>query len=176
MRDAHIGRKLHAISPLRIRPRPPCSCPLALSGYSTFSGQSVSQARCQSSPNTIVARVTGSRFITATTKAMRARHPCLCLAGLTRHSGDFERLASHLAPTRRVICPDQRGRGRSQHDANWLNYHPGTYVDDMRTLLRELRLERAIVVGTSLGGVIAMVMASYTSAPACRCRAQRRRT
>lgn len=86
--------------------------------------------------------------------------PVLCLAGLTRHSGDFARLAEFLAPTRRVICPDQRGRGRSQHDSNWLNYHPGTYVDDMWLLLRELGLERVIVIGTSLGGVMAMLMAS----------------
>jgi len=86
--------------------------------------------------------------------------PVLCLAGLTRHSGDFARLAASLAPTRRVICPDQRGRGRSQHDPNWLNYHPGTYVDDTWILLRELGLERVIVIGTSLGGVMAMLMAS----------------
>jgi pimeloyl-ACP methyl ester carboxylesterase len=57
-----------------------------------------------------------------------------------------------------VIVPDQRGRSRSQYDANWLNYHPGTYVDDMWTLLRELSVERLIVVGTSLGGLMAMLM------------------
>jgi len=86
--------------------------------------------------------------------------PVLYLPGLTRNSKDFERSASHLAPARRVICPDQRGRGRSQYDINWLNYHPGMYVDDTFTLLRELGLERVIVVGTSLGGVMAMLMAS----------------
>ena len=42
--------------------------------------------------------------------------PVLCLTGLTRNATDFERLAQELAAERRVICPDYRGRGRSQHD------------------------------------------------------------
>ena len=86
--------------------------------------------------------------------------PVLCLHGLTRNSRDFAALAEHIAPARRVIVPDQRGRGRSQYDAQWLNYHPGTYVDDMWTLLRELSIERVIVVGTSLGGLMALLMAA----------------
>ena len=86
--------------------------------------------------------------------------PVLCLHGLTRNSRDFAALAEHIAPARRVIVPDQRGRGRSQYDSHWLNYHPGTYVDDMWTLLRELSLERVIVVGTSLGGLMTMLMAA----------------
>jgi pimeloyl-ACP methyl ester carboxylesterase len=89
-----------------------------------------------------------------------AKVPVLYLPGLTRNSADFDRSATHIAPGRRVISADQRGRGRSQRDFNWLNYHPGMYVDDMWILLRELRIERVIVVGTSLGGVMAMVMAS----------------
>ena len=86
--------------------------------------------------------------------------PVLCLHGLTRNSRDFAALAEHIAPARRVIVPDQRGRGRSQYDPQWLNYHPRTYVDDMWTLLRELSIERVIVVGTSLGGLMAMLMAA----------------
>jgi len=86
--------------------------------------------------------------------------PVLYLPGLTRNSGDFDRSARHIAPTRSVYSIDLRGRGRSQYDTNWLNYHPGMYVDDVWMLLRELRLDRVVVVGTSLGGVIAMVMAS----------------
>jgi pimeloyl-ACP methyl ester carboxylesterase len=86
--------------------------------------------------------------------------PVLCLHGLTRNSRDFAALAAHIAPTRRVIVPDHRGRGRSQYDPHWLNYHPGTYVDDMWTLLQELSIERVIVVGTSLGGLMATLMAA----------------
>lgn len=86
--------------------------------------------------------------------------PVLCLAGLTRNSKDFERTAARIAPARRVICVDQRGRGRSQYDISWLNYHPGVYVDDMWLLLQALGLERVIVIGTSLGGIMGMVMAN----------------
>jgi len=86
--------------------------------------------------------------------------PVLCLHGLMRNSRDFVELAEHIAPTRRVIVPDQRGRGRSQYDAQWMNYHPGTYVEDMWTLLGELSIPRVVVIGTSLGGLMAMVMAA----------------
>jgi pimeloyl-ACP methyl ester carboxylesterase len=89
-----------------------------------------------------------------------SKAPVLCLHGLTRNCRDFALLAEHIAPTRRVIVPDQRGRGRSQYDTQWLNYHPGTYVDDMWTLLGELSVTRLVVVGTSLGGLMAMLMAA----------------
>ncbi len=89
-----------------------------------------------------------------------SKAPVLCLHGLTRNSRDFAALAEHIAPARRVLAPDQRGRGRSQYDAHWLNYHPATYVEDMWTLLRELSVERLIVIGTSLGGLMAMLMAA----------------
>jgi pimeloyl-ACP methyl ester carboxylesterase len=88
----------------------------------------------------------------------RERSPVLCLHGLTRNCRDFEALALHIAPRRRVITPDQRGRGRSQYDPTWMNYHPGVYVEDMWTLLSELSIGRVIVVGTSLGGLMAMLM------------------
>jgi pimeloyl-ACP methyl ester carboxylesterase len=88
------------------------------------------------------------------------RVPVLCLHGLTRNCKDFESLATHLAARRRVITPDQRGRGASQYDSTWTNYHPGVYVEDMWTLLSELALERVIVVGTSMGGLMAMLMAA----------------
>jgi pimeloyl-ACP methyl ester carboxylesterase len=86
--------------------------------------------------------------------------PVLCLHGLTRNSRDFAALAEHIAPARRVLVPDQRGRGRSQYDTHWLNYHPGTYVEDTWTLLRELPVERVVVIGTSLGGLMALLMAA----------------
>ena len=89
-----------------------------------------------------------------------SKAPVLCLHGLTRNSRDFAALAEHIAPARRVIVPDQRGRGRSQYDTHWLNYHPGTYVDDMLTLLGELSVARLVVVGTSLGGLMAILTAA----------------
>jgi pimeloyl-ACP methyl ester carboxylesterase len=89
-----------------------------------------------------------------------SKAPVLCLHGLTRSCRDFEKLALRIGPARRVITPDQRGRGRSQYDAHWLNYHPGVYVDDMWRLLRENALARVVVIGTSLGGLMAILMAA----------------
>ncbi len=86
--------------------------------------------------------------------------PVICLPGLTRNSRDFDDLAHHLAHRRRVITIDFRGRGFSDYDENWRNYHPLTYVADVWTLLDLLRIKRIIVVGTSLGGLCAMVMAT----------------
>jgi pimeloyl-ACP methyl ester carboxylesterase len=87
------------------------------------------------------------------------RIPVLCLPGLTRNCMDFGVLATHIQPRRGVITPDMRGRGRSQYDANWLNYQPLTYVDDVWSMLQQLGVPRVIVIGTSLGGLMAMLMA-----------------
>lgn len=82
--------------------------------------------------------------------------PVLCLTGLTRNSKDFRELAERLAGQRRVICPDYRGRGRSAYDPSWQNYTPTTYLNDVFQILSALNLHRVIVVGTSLGGLLAM--------------------
>ena len=82
--------------------------------------------------------------------------PVLCLTGLTRNSKDFSELAPRLASQRRVICPDYRGRGESAYDPNWRNYMPTTYLNDVFHILSALNLHRVVVVGTSLGGLLAM--------------------
>jgi pimeloyl-ACP methyl ester carboxylesterase len=84
----------------------------------------------------------------------------LCLPGLTRNSRDFEALAPHLAGRYRVVCPDLRGRGYSARDPVWQNYQPATYIADLTALLRVLGLRRVAIVGTSLGGLLAMILAS----------------
>jgi pimeloyl-ACP methyl ester carboxylesterase len=86
--------------------------------------------------------------------------PVICLPGLTRNSRDFEDLATYISDRRRVITPDLRGRGFSDHDPDWRNYHPLTYVKDTWTLLDTLGIEQVIVVGTSLGALIAMAMSA----------------
>jgi len=87
----------------------------------------------------------------------------VCLPGLTRNSKDFEDLATQLAGLEqrpwRVLCPDLRGRGRSDYDPRPANYHPGTYVADTWRLLDELGVQRVALVGTSLGGLMSMIMA-----------------
>jgi len=89
-----------------------------------------------------------------------AAPPVLCLHGLTRNSADFEDLAPHLAARRRVLAMDVRGRGRSERDPNWRNYHPGTYVADTLSLLDRERLARVVLIGTSMGGIISMMLAA----------------
>jgi len=84
--------------------------------------------------------------------------PALCLPGLARNSRDFLDLAARLVPARRVICPDLRGRGHSAHDPDWRRYAPASYVADAWTLLDALGLARVVVIGTSLGGLMAMIM------------------
>ena len=90
--------------------------------------------------------------------------PVICLPGLTRNSRDFEELATYLSSRRRVITPDLRGRGFSQHDPEWRNYHPATYVQDTWTLLDSLGIDGIIVIGTSLGALCAMAMSAQQSA------------
>jgi pimeloyl-ACP methyl ester carboxylesterase len=92
------------------------------------------------------------------------RLPVLCLPGLTRNCRDFEISALRIQKTRRVLSPDLRGRGRSQHDPNFLNYHPGTYVGDLARLLADAGVDKAILFGTSLGGILSMLIAAATPA------------
>ena len=82
----------------------------------------------------------------------------LCLPGLTRNGKDFGAIAERLRRRHRVICPDQRGRGRSQRDPDAAHYAPMRYVQDMFTLLDTLGLPRVTVIGTSLGGLMGMLM------------------
>lgn len=84
----------------------------------------------------------------------------ICLPGLTRNSKDFHDLATRLATNYRVLCLDLRGRGQSEHDPKWRHYHPGTYARDVWTLIDRLAIRKFIIIGTSLGGMIAMVMSS----------------
>lgn len=83
----------------------------------------------------------------------------VCLPGLTRNARDFEGLAGRIAGQWRVICPDMRGRGDSQYAKNSATYNPLQYVQDINALFDELRIERFVVVGTSLGGLMAMLLA-----------------
>ena len=85
--------------------------------------------------------------------------PLLLMHGLTRNSGDFEPLAAHLAGRYRLIVPDQRGRGLSDPDPNPANYRPDIYCADMFALLDGLAIDRVGLIGTSMGGLMAMIMA-----------------
>ena len=88
------------------------------------------------------------------------RPPLLMLHGLTRNARDFESIAARYAGEWRVIVPDFRGRGLSQWDPKSSNYMPATYAGDVMQLLGELGIERAVFLGTSLGGLVTMVIAT----------------
>lgn len=88
------------------------------------------------------------------------RPPIICIPGLTRNARDFEKVAARLAGEWRVICVDLRGRGDSAYAKDPMSYVPLTYVQDMEALLREKHIERFVAFGTSLGGIITMLLAS----------------
>lgn len=88
------------------------------------------------------------------------RPPLLMLHGLTRNSRDFESLAERYAGDWRVIAVDFRGRGDSQWDPVPAHYVPRTYAADVLQLLDELGIAKAVFLGTSLGGLVTMIVAT----------------
>jgi len=90
--------------------------------------------------------------------------PVLCLPGLARTADDFEDLAQALtadaAEPRCVLAMDYRGRGDSEYDRNFANYSLPVELADVLAVLTALELSPAIVVGTSRGGLLAMMLAS----------------
>lgn len=92
----------------------------------------------------------------------------VCVHGLTRSGRDFDFLAQALAADYRVVCPDVVGRGRS----DWLRskslYALPQYCADMTALLARLNVETVHWVGTSMGGLIGMALASQPETPITR--------
>ena len=87
------------------------------------------------------------------------RPPLLCIPGLTRNARDFEPVAERFAGEWRVIAVDLRGRGLSEYDPDPSHYIPQFYAADLLKLLDQLGIADAVFIGTSLGGIITMVMA-----------------
>lgn len=88
------------------------------------------------------------------------RPPVLCLHGLTRNARDSAELADRLSPRFRVIALDFRGRGDSDFDPDPTRYNALVYANDTIQLLDELDIDQAIFVGTSLGGLVTMLIAT----------------
>lgn len=87
--------------------------------------------------------------------------PVICLHGLTRNSRDFEVIAPRIAALgRRVIAADMRGRGNSANDPDPAHYVPAVYAQDVLALMDKLAIPKAVFVGTSMGGLITMVIAA----------------
>ena len=87
-----------------------------------------------------------------------ARLTVLCLHGLTRNHQDFEPMIAALPAHYRFIAVDVRGRGKSAHDPQPDNYDPRIYAKDMGGLLDKLGLARVALIGTSMGGLISILM------------------
>ncbi len=87
------------------------------------------------------------------------RPPLLCLPGLTRNARDFAHVAARLAGEWRVLCPDLRGRGDSAYAKDSASYNPLQYADDITLLLEAEGLSRFVALGTSLGGILTLLLA-----------------
>ena len=87
------------------------------------------------------------------------RPPILCLPGLTRNARDFAHVADRLAGDWRLICVDLRGRGESAFAKFPMSYAPITYLQDIEDLLATLKIDRFVAFGTSLGGLLTMLLA-----------------
>ncbi len=92
----------------------------------------------------------------------------VCVHGLSRQGRDFDTLARDLAADYRVVCPDVVGRGRSDWLSDPAGYAVPAYVADMVTLVARLGAEQVDWVGTSMGGLIGMGLASLPGTPVRR--------
>ena len=89
----------------------------------------------------------------------------VCVHGLTRNSLDFARLATKLSAEYRVIAPDVVGRGESDRHPDPMAYNTLTYAADMVTLLARLGVAQVDWLGTSMGGLIGMMLAAHAKTP-----------
>ena len=89
----------------------------------------------------------------------------VCVHGLSRQGRDFDTLARDLSDQYRVVCPDVVGRGRSDWLADPSGYTIPHYVADMVTLLARLNADSVDWVGTSMGGLIGLGLASLPGSP-----------
>ncbi|GIU67038.1 alpha/beta hydrolase [Candidatus Phycosocius spiralis] len=89
--------------------------------------------------------------------------PVVCLHGLTRNHKDFLGVIDPIRMLgRRVLALDIRGRGRSDWDPNPANYNPLIYTQDVLGILHTLEVKRAVFLGTSMGGIITMLVAAFS--------------
>ena len=89
----------------------------------------------------------------------------LCVHGLTRNSRDFDAIASALCDRYRVICPDMPGRGLSDNLPDPALYNSTLYLSDLAALIARLDVENLDWLGTSMGGLLGMMLAATPGAP-----------
>jgi pimeloyl-ACP methyl ester carboxylesterase len=89
----------------------------------------------------------------------------VCVHGLTRNGRDFDTLAQGLSDAYRVVCPDVAGRGRSDWLRDPVDYNYPVYCTDLATLIAKLGAETVDWVGTSMGGILGMILAGLPDTP-----------
>ena len=92
----------------------------------------------------------------------------VCVHGLTRNGRDFDIVAQALSDRYRVVCPDMPGRGLSDYLTDSAQYNYGLYLADLATLIARLDVDSLDWLGTSMGGVLGMMMAATPGAPVRR--------
>ncbi len=97
--------------------------------------------------------------------AKQGRHAVVCAHGLTRTGRDFDTLAAALQERHFIACPDVAGRGGSDWLSDASEYSYPVYVSDMATLMAHLDVERVDWIGTSMGGLIGMMLAAQPGSP-----------
>lgn len=89
----------------------------------------------------------------------------VCVHGLTRNGRDFDYIAERLADAYRVVCPDVVGRGRSDWLRDPVDYNYPVYCGDLVALMARLGAENVDWLGTSMGGILGMILASMPGSP-----------
>ncbi|MBL8510595.1 MAG: alpha/beta hydrolase [Betaproteobacteria bacterium] len=92
----------------------------------------------------------------------------ICVHGLTRCSRDFDQIASRMADRYRVICPDVVGRGESDWLPRKADYNYPQYLNDMTALIARTGAAEVHWLGTSMGGIIGMLLAAMPGSPITR--------
>ena len=92
------------------------------------------------------------------------RLPVIAIHGLTRNSADFDAIATLIAQSgRRVMAVDVRGRGKSDRAPDPMTYQPPVYAKDVLALMDQAGIDRAVFMGTSMGGLITMAVTAFKS-------------
>jgi len=89
----------------------------------------------------------------------------VCVHGLTRNGRDFDHVARALADAYRVVCPDMPGRGRSDWLRDPADYNYPVYTGDLTVLMARLGAENVDWLGTSMGGILGMMLAAMPGSP-----------
>ena len=97
--------------------------------------------------------------------AQQNQRVLICVHGMVRNSRDFDELALSLSRDYRVVCPDLVGRGQSDWLPSGSSYELNQYLQDMTALIARLQVDQVDWLGTSLGGIIGMLLAACPNSP-----------